>query len=437
MTATSEDSSSCVSSASSSRKNVRIEFSRLSRRLLKKVMPKKHIRKHENDGQIDCHAFRRGNLSLSYHPHVVTRNMVYELIYLALNQIGDTIQVGDIIRYIREGHLTFIKVDKFFPDNVQNQQMQNNFNSSSSAAPSHEFLRYGAENQAHLLHVDLKLPDFTLLTKRYVEELSLPHDVHKMVETLLMLCPPEMKLRSKRGYKKTPNYEGRAIAMVLFVVKLVFGLDDKRENEISESARLLNAKLKKLKSDRKPLFVWKDWMRFIEMRNVILSQCHYPTCCAEDPDSSDSAHLYLDFLHQQGLTDMEVRGRGGKCFEGLRNMETVFSHATSLHGINTDRSSLMFQPSLTPKKSYLDRLLTDAVMATNLYIPDFMRDDPSKSDFVPFLNTKKLRSDLQTLGIRLQTEIVMWNDRLSFNPVFVRHFPEVSKIFNDKIMFME
>lgn len=401
-------------------------------------MPKKHLRKHETDGQLDCHAFRRTNIALAYHPQVVSRSMIYEILYLALNQIGDDIQAGDMIRYIREGHLTFTKVTKFFPDNVKNQKHQNNFNISNSVAPSHEFLRFGAENQAHLLHVDLKQPNFHRLTKRYVEELSLPEEVHKMLETLLMLCPPEMKLRSKRGYRKFPNYEGRAIAMVLFAVKLIFGLDDKRETELSESAQKLNGKFNELKIDRKRLFVWTDWMRFIEMRNLILAQCHYPTCSAEEPDSTDSAHLYLDFLHQQGLAENEASVGGAKCSEGLRNMEMVFNHATGLHSINTEHTSaLTFQPSLTPKKSYFDRLLSDTVMSTNMFIPYFMRQDPAKLDIVPFLDSRELRRYLKTIGIRLQVENVLWNERLSFNSVFVKHFPEVSNAFKSSILFKE
>lgn len=432
----SDDSSSCASSASS-RKNVRIEFSRLSRRILKKKMPKKHIRKHETDAQIDCHTFRRTNISLAYHPQVVSRSMIYELLYLSLNQIDDDIQAGDVIRYIREGHLTFTKVHKFFPDNVKKEKLQNNFNISNSVAPSHEFLRFGAENQAHLLHVELKQPNFYRLAKRYVEELALPGDVQKMVDTLIMLCPPEMKLRSKRGYRKLPNFEGRAIALVMFAVKLLFGLDDKRELELSESAQKINAKLNEMKSSRTRLFVWTDWMKFIEMRNVILSQCHYPTCSMEQPDSTDSAHLYLDFLLQQGLGEDEASGRGSKCSEGLRNMETVFTKASDLHGISTTTSAFKFQPSLTPKKSYLDRLLRDAEMSRNVHIPDFMREDPSRLDIVPFINPKGMQCFLKSKGIRLQVEKVLFNDNLSFNPVFTKHFPEVSKPFKDIIMFME
>lgn len=362
---------------------------------------------------------------------------MYEILYLALNQIGDDLQVGDIIRYIREGHLTFTRVSKFFPDNVKNQKHQNNFNLSNSVAPSHEFLRFGAENQAHLLHVDVKQPDFYRLTKRYVEELALPEEVHKMVETLLMLCPPVMKLPSKRGYRKFPNFEGRAIAMVLFAVKLLFGLDDKRELELSESAREMNAKFDKLNSDRTRLFVWTDWMRFVEMRNVILAQCHYPTSSVEEPDSSDSAHLYLDFLHQQGLADIEASGNGAKCSEGLRNMETIFNQAISVHGINTDRSALTFQPSLTPKKSYLDRLLSDAVMSTNLNIPEFVRQDPSKLDIIPFLDPMELRRYLRKVGIRLKIETVIYSERLSFNPVFLKYFPRASKAYTNSIWFKE
>lgn len=431
----SDDSSSCASSASG--RNVRLEFSRMSRRVLKRKMDKKHLRKHELDGRLECHSFRRSSNARSYHPEIVSRSMVFELLYLGLNQIGDDIQLGDIIRYIREGHLTYTKVSKFFPENVRKQKQQNNFNHSNSVAPSHGYIRFGARQQSHLLHVDVKLPNMHRLTKRYIEELALPPTVHDIVNALLALCPPEMQTHAKLGYKKLPNYEGRAVAMVLFAVKLLFGLDDKRERELSASAHAINTKLDELKSNRTRLFEWTHWMRFVEMRNVILAQCHYPTGSVVDPESVVTDHL-VEFMRQQGLDDLEPNCRAAQCTVAMENMRTVFEDASKLYETNAaDKSLLVFQPSLTPKRSYLDRLLSEAETSQNVYIPDFMRNDPSKSDMEPFLDPTDLKRFLQTLGIGLRLKNARWNERLTFNPVFVKNFPYESKSNYGKIDFVE
>jgi TATA box-binding protein-associated factor RNA polymerase I subunit B len=54
----------------------------------------------------------------------------------------------------------------------------------------------------------------------------------------MTLSPPLMKLH--KSARHFPNYEGRAMAFIIFVLKLLFGLDGKTEYEISKVTKKLN-----------------------------------------------------------------------------------------------------------------------------------------------------------------------------------------------------
>lgn len=58
------------------------------------------------------------------------------------------------------------------------------------------------------------------------------------VERLYLLCPSIMKFNEKSHF--IPNYEGRAMAYIVVVFKILFGLDDLTEKEISRVAEKLN-----------------------------------------------------------------------------------------------------------------------------------------------------------------------------------------------------
>lgn len=49
-----------------------------------------------------------------YGPLALSRNKVFGIIYLGLLMIKDKIQLGDMLRFIREGHLSYNKVEHFF-----------------------------------------------------------------------------------------------------------------------------------------------------------------------------------------------------------------------------------------------------------------------------------------------------------------------------------
>lgn len=432
---------------------ITIEFSRLSRRLLKKSMAKRHLRKHEQDGQLECHEFKRKSYARSYHPEILARNTIFEVLYLALNQCGDDLQLGDMLRYIREGHLTFNNILKFFPPDLgvrQKFQLYNQFNLSATSCPAYAHLRFGARQMVRLLGVRMRPPNMVALTKRYCAELALPGTVHKLIETLLTICPPRMRLLA-RGRQQLPLYEGRAVAYIMFALKLLFGLDDEREVRMSTAAQRINGRLRKLPGEqrRRPLFVWTEWMRYMEMRNVILAQCHYATAQACQPNATaENAPLYADFLrsyHEQA--DLEKRDAPGlgrrNERECMANMNVIFSSARQRHELAATqaegvpvRSALRFEPTLMPRSTYLERLLEDTVMASGVHIPAFMYTDHCARDVLPFLRPNELRRTLAGVQ-RVHVVRLSGVHRFRVEPPFKSMWPATKTPFTNHMTLLK
>lgn len=412
-------------------KSVTIEFSRRARRTLKRKIPKKHLKKHEaSKNNMTCHQFKRSDTPQSHAPDILSRSLLYEILYLALNQCGDNIQLGDLIRYLREGHLTLHNMAKFFPPNIRDtERIARHFNMASSVFPSHRFVRFSAAKQRQLFGVRLKLPDLSALCQRYCHELCLPPEIFRLIETLLMICPPEMKMKKIRN-QHIPNYEGRAIAFIIFAMKLLFGLDDERERRLSASAERVNALLRQLDAPTRMLFVFTDWVKFIEMRDVLLAECHFPTAFKLDPLDNEKSHLFLDNYHslQERDNDPDADEMEKKCATAFRNMDTIFRNVAKMHTDKSEPKTTMshaFLPSLTPKRCALERLLNDGIMQANLYVPDFMHINHENRDVLPFLKrSPSLNETLALHKYKLKIERVPFNDNIELCPLFSRNYPE-------------
>jgi TATA box-binding protein-associated factor RNA polymerase I subunit B len=63
-------------------------------------------------------------------------------------------------------------------------------------------------------------------------------EIGKYVECIMAILPPSMEFN--KSLKHFPNYEGRAMAFIIFILKLLLGLDGKTEYEISKVTKKLN-----------------------------------------------------------------------------------------------------------------------------------------------------------------------------------------------------
>lgn len=402
--------SSTGASEDVSEASIRIEYSRRARRRAKVRMTRDHLLEHQLDiaKKLKCHKQNSEN-------DQVGRPFVYAVLWLALNHIGDDLQLGDMIRYSKESHIKLNNISSFLPANVDTKHAVNHFRRSSRDYLQHFALRRKAFAVAQTIKLrTVKMPDLSKLCARYVKELCLPPLVGEMVNKLLAFYPPQMKLK-KTFPAAVPNFEGRAMAYIVFVLKLFFGLDDEREVKISRAAQAVNAKLEQLELKHSPLFVWSEWVEYIDMRNVILSQCHYPTAMHIDPNAQVPVDLYVDFLKRANEDSM--------CSEKFRkremeNIGVVFEQVLKLHK-NDERTntSMHFPASLTPFYSYLSQINCMDAIKSQIYIPEFMQVCHDARDMLAFLKPINLRRAFNEAGHKLDVYQIGQSENVQFVPI--------------------
>lgn len=122
MTSVTSASQLTASTSAHSNKAIKLNFNMKARKFLKKTMDVKHLARHENDaeGILQCHnlpkatAIGRASNQLT----VMSIKQIYAILGVALNLVGDDIQLSDLVRFIYEGHLGWKNVLMYFPDNI-------------------------------------------------------------------------------------------------------------------------------------------------------------------------------------------------------------------------------------------------------------------------------------------------------------------------------
>lgn len=409
--------SSSGQSSDNSGTTVRIKFSRRAKQKLRRKVPREHLMAHENDigRQLKCHNFKD--------KEVLGRSFVFAMLWLALNQVGDSMQLSDLIRYAKESHIKLNNISIFLPPNVNSKQAMNHFRRSSNDSLTHASLRAKALMIARVIGIrNVVQPDLSMLCERYCKDLCIPAAIAEMIKRLLAFHSPEMKTdESATLFRTVPNFEGRAMAYIIFVLKMFFGLDDKREQEISVSAQVINGKLHENDSKQNDLFVWSEWVEYIEMRNTILSQCHYPSAMQIDPNTNMHTDMFIDFLKQSN-EDSSYQETYRKT--EMENIRLIFDQIVQLHEQNQSRRLKMkpschFYPTLTPFSDYMEQITNDRSIKSRVYIPDFMNVDHAKHDILPYLKPKKLSKVFQAMNIRLKIKEVGFN--ADFNFAYIHH----------------
>ncbi|XP_076295714.1 TATA box-binding protein-associated factor RNA polymerase I subunit B [Lasioglossum baleicum] len=185
-------------------------------------------------------SYKAKHISTQYKigPHVITPMRLWAIIYLALKIHNQPIQLGDMLRYGREGHLSYYKLDHLLPPEVSLSKSEMNF-LTQNVEITHKGMRRLAAGIAKFLHVwDVTCPDLLPLVHRYCQELGLPKGIQLYTERLIVLTAPKMTFTIEKSY--IPNYEGRAMAFIVVVLKTLFALDDVTEYQISRISEKIN-----------------------------------------------------------------------------------------------------------------------------------------------------------------------------------------------------
>ncbi|XP_017474264.1 PREDICTED: TATA box-binding protein-associated factor RNA polymerase I subunit B [Rhagoletis zephyria] len=407
-------SSANTSSTGTTGRAIKLQFSARARKHLKKVMPVKHIEKHALDaeGSLKCHRLKPLARSISRTEHaLLTMNVrqIYTILGIALNLIGDDIQLSDLVRLIDEDHVSSKDVIQYFPENIAPYCKEMLHEIQFYIYPtkySDKVLREHIGLLSKFLNIrEFVQPKMIKLAERYVTELNLPPDVTAYVEHLINLLPPQMRTRTSHEY---PAYEARTMAYIIFVLKLSFGLDGHTEKLISRAATTINQCLQKLSEEGRCinsqltppslLFVWEDWVNFVEMRKVIVS--HYNSNFCRQFKQCQSTSQLLEEVEEVRRTQLEEAAHKAddatkENTSKIANMNRVFQQFVDEYTQSAEPvESINFPPSLTPAHSYFKRILlhcSNAGTSATFKIPEFMRIDHMQRTLAPYTHSKELK----------------------------------------------
>lgn len=346
----------------------------------------------------------------------VNGTIILSVIYCALNICGSDILLSDLIRMVQEGHLSYYNYKQFLPDDIVEQDVP----LGSHEDPNPGMIRYERmrETMSYFIRIipdlgsSLQMPNFIDLTRRYVKEMNLPSDLATYIERLIIFLPPEMGLFHQNFRPiiiRVPNYEGRAMAYIIFVLKLLFGIDGYREIEMSKAARNVNKVLKDSGLQRL-IFVYEDWRKFIEYRQVILEKFYFPSMFHINYESDKPYIAYNTMLAALDPKTRNLEAQNVKVGNQTRMKSKINTQAILKGMIKTheDQNSvnlmqqLNFPYSMTPLKDALDQILSAEIQfEINRKIATL---DYSAHTCESFLEPQKLVKSLEGIGVVLNVK---------------------------------
>uniref|UniRef100_A0A6P7FIK9 TATA box-binding protein-associated factor RNA polymerase I subunit B n=1 Tax=Diabrotica virgifera virgifera TaxID=50390 RepID=A0A6P7FIK9_DIAVI len=323
-----------------------VQFNKLGVKELKKTMSYPRIKRHQKEILSDTNKKpKKVTEAYRVHPYHLSPFKIYSILHLALLIKKDPMQLGDMLRFMREGHLSFNYYSHLFPESYDSKRLNVVDFRTNFGSLGHSRFRHTTGKLANLLDVCsyISCPDLVALARRYCEEMNLPDDIFLAVKNILLKDPP---YQGRKIGDCIPNYEGRVMAVIMFVLKLFFGLDDVSEVNLSQFAKGLNAKWPKLN-----MFDIVEWMEFINYRKVLINEYHFPSSVNESM-AATNADLYMQYRKSHGIE-----------FEYKQNVGFRKPHAAEMNGYkdllnkiiklqNDEFPHIEYPPSIHPYKSH-------------------------------------------------------------------------------------
>lgn len=241
----------------------------------------------------------------------------------------------------------------------------------------------------------------------------MPPEIRVYAERLINFLPPRFDMRSASSY---PAYEARAMAYIIFVMKLLFGLDGHKEHRMSKAAKKMNQKIMELNytnSENRPLlFVWDEWLQYIEMRKVIVSR-YNPAFCKQFKQCESTAQILNQMSDDLMKREDQEHNRNDKnehaiikqrmdSFKALfetfmEKFKKTSEENPALYETVTE-PKIEFQVTLTPALSYFKTILLHYDKQNLLSncnenypkIPQFMRTDHTRRDMQSYLQVRPI-----------------------------------------------
>lgn len=372
---------------------LKIEYSSKAKHIQRKVMSlHKRAGKETKINEDGCVEVKYDDFKClrDFHYLLNDKTILY-ILYCALNICKSNLQLGDLLRLAREGHISFYNFRKLIPEHLMeplsltkgHSSAVNKFSTIRMMLPKFISLIPDLENS-------FRTPDILELTKRYVKDLSLPYDLEDYIERLINFMPPNMKSKAS---KYIPNFEARAMAYILFVLKLLFGIDGYREIEISKSAKKLNNRMKKTGCELQ-VFVYEEWREYIAYRDIVLSKYYYPYILSKQYEGDKPYESFIAMLDHVKSDLLYEKKRKHNIYEKKReekfkNSQKLAAKLLALYETDEQEEALQTIKhfSLTPHYNAMN-LIINSNLRSKL-IPKYIEQDHRHSTCDLFLKSEE------------------------------------------------
>ncbi|KAH1006181.1 TATA box-binding protein-associated factor RNA polymerase I subunit B [Dendroctonus ponderosae] len=396
------NSLSDLASGSEKSDNEEIQYNKSSIKELNRLMSKRHRKEHQLDidGDLECHKidFKSCSSRFRTSPVKLSAHTLYNILYIGLLIVQDSVQLGDLLRFIREGHVSFECFRHFFDENTPEKAI-NLPHKNQKLLSNGSFRKRTAELVRFLgVYKYISTPDLRMLCSRYCTELNLPEAVFECAEKLIATTAPEMAYTERS--KAVPNYEGRAMSFLLVALKLLFGLDGVTEQHLSEYADILTNS-----NVGSRMFNLEKWLQFIADRTALVKKYHMPTALRED--GKCDSDLYLRYLRIQGV---KYSGSHRKIHREVQDYLQVLEKVLEDED-DDEEEGVKFEPSLTPFLTY------SAQLKLNLELPSldetFLHDSldfllrPNK--YLKLLGTRQIRNGGANEDFHIEEPMYLYN----------------------------
>ncbi|KAK9531980.1 hypothetical protein VZT92_011365 [Zoarces viviparus] len=215
-------------------------------------------------GSLDAASYLTGRLRRSRHS-LMSMKKTLALIHLALVWSRQPLTLSDLLRLVNDGHVPYVNAYEELPDEMK-LEGKDALLFRVESVPPHRVVH----RDARALILFLQLPAFppisrqsllhpSLLSLRYLMDANLPDELHPWVCRLMEragMADQKLHTFDRRVFPFLPRYDVQTAALIIVTMKLIFGLDDHTEWDLSSEAGE--------QDDAGKLFSLRRWFRVVQ-----------------------------------------------------------------------------------------------------------------------------------------------------------------------------
>nr|XP_040026168.1 TATA box-binding protein-associated factor RNA polymerase I subunit B [Gasterosteus aculeatus aculeatus] len=198
----------------------------------------------EFSGSLDAVSYLSGSMRTS-RQSLLSMKRTLALIHVALVWSREPLTLSDLLRLVNDGHVPYVNAHQELPDEMK-LRGKDALLFRVQSIPSHRVVH----RDAQALILLLQLPVFppisrqsllhpSLLSLRYLMDANLPDELHPWVCRLMEragMADQTLYTFHLEGCPSLPRYDVQTAALIIVTMKLLFGLDDRTEWELSHQA---------------------------------------------------------------------------------------------------------------------------------------------------------------------------------------------------------